>query len=191
MVTITNSQYRIVIDNDETCESPRTYDNMGTLVCFHRRYDLSDKKHGYTPEDIRYSEETGKLLGEEPMIFLPVYGYEHSGMVIGTQPFSCPWDSGRLGIIFVTESKVRAEYGRKRITKALREKVLNILRAEVEEMSKWLQGDTWCYKAYNADGTFIESVGGFIGREYLDEHLKEYFSDPIETLMEAAKEATA
>ena len=191
MVTITNSQYKIVISNDEHSESPREWDNLGTLVCFHRRYDLSDKKHGYTVEDIRYSEETGKLLGTEPMIFLPVYGYEHSGMAISTTPFSCPWDSGKLGIIYVTEAKVREEYGRKRITKALREKVRNILRAEVEEMNKWLQGDTWMYEAYRNDGTHIESVGGFIGRDSLDAHLKEYFSDPLEELMEATKKAIA
>jgi hypothetical protein len=96
-----------------------------------------------------------------------------------------------LGIIYVKESKVREECQRKRITKALREQVLNILRAEVEEMNKWLQGDTWCYRVYGTDGVLIESVGGFIGREHLDEHLKEYYSDPIETLMEVAKQATA
>ena len=84
METITNSQYKIIIDKDETCESPRTHDNLGTMVCFHRRYDLSDRKHGYTTEEIRYSEETGKLLGDEPMIFLPVYGYDHGGMAIST-----------------------------------------------------------------------------------------------------------
>ena len=77
------------------------------------------------------------------------------------------------------------------MTKALREKVLNSLRAEIEELNKWLHNDTWCYQAYGTDGVLIESVGGFIGREYLDEHLKEYYSDPIETLMEVAKQATA
>jgi hypothetical protein len=191
METITNSQYKIVIDKDMNCESPRTNVNLGTMVCFHRRYDLSDRKHGYTTEEIRYSEETGKLLGDEPMIFLPVYGYDHGGMSISTTPFSCPWDSGKMGIIYVKESKVKEEYKRKRITKALREKVLNNLRAEIEEMNKWLHNDTWCYQVYGTDGVLIESVGGFIGREYLDEHLKEYYSDPIETLMEVAKQATA
>ena len=38
--------YLIEVHQDESPESPRSWDNLGTMICFHRRYDLGDK-HDY------------------------------------------------------------------------------------------------------------------------------------------------
>jgi len=33
---------KLEIEQDSSPESPRTWDNLGTMVCFHKRYDLGD-----------------------------------------------------------------------------------------------------------------------------------------------------
>lgn len=37
--------YTIKIYHDEDAESPRDWDNLGEMVCFHRRYNLGDCNH--------------------------------------------------------------------------------------------------------------------------------------------------
>lgn len=40
------------LEQDTDASNPRTeYDNLGTMVCFHSRYDLGDKHEYKTPED--------------------------------------------------------------------------------------------------------------------------------------------
>ncbi len=43
---------------------------------------------------------------------------------MNTTGFSCPWDSGQVGWVFVSKKKVREEYGVKRITESLVENSL-------------------------------------------------------------------
>lgn len=41
-----NEKYRLIIMQDEDAESPREWDNVGHMICFHSRYRLGDK-HDY------------------------------------------------------------------------------------------------------------------------------------------------
>jgi hypothetical protein len=136
-------------DADEVCEiidNPREYDNLGSMVCYHRRYNLGDKQE-YLPG--HYKPNSGDFWGWGEMrsyfdkvhdlaVCLPVYMYEHSGIAVSTKPFSCPWDSGRIGFIFVSKDKLRKEYGVKRVTASLVDKATRILEAEVEEYNQYL-----------------------------------------------------
>ena len=40
---------------------------------------------------------------------LPLYLYDHSGITMSTGPFSCQWDSGQVGWIYVSKAKVFEE----------------------------------------------------------------------------------
>ncbi len=42
--------YRLKIYQDDNTDSPRSWDNLGTMICFHRRYNLGDK-HNYSHEE--------------------------------------------------------------------------------------------------------------------------------------------
>jgi hypothetical protein len=64
--------------------------------------------------------------------------YEHGGIAVSTKPFSCPWDSGRIGFIFVSKEKLRKEYGVKRITASLVSKAKCRLITEVELYNQYL-----------------------------------------------------
>jgi hypothetical protein len=138
--------YQIQHETEEVLCNPREDDNLGSMVCYHRRYNLGDK-NPYLPGHYKPNSgdfwgwtDLGKYLDKvhDLAVCLPVYMYEHSGIAVSTKPFSCPWDSGQIGFIFVSKEKLRKEYGVKRITASLVAKAVRILEAEVQEYNQYL-----------------------------------------------------
>jgi hypothetical protein len=78
---------------------------------------------------------------EDVAVILPLYLYDHSGITMSTSPFSCRWDSGQVGWTFVSKKKIREEYGVKRISKELIEKVTEMLEGEVRTYDMYLTGE--------------------------------------------------
>jgi len=159
MDTIHTESYKgmtIKIHADELAESPREWENFGTMVCFHRRYDLGDK-HSMTVEEAK------ELVQREDVISLPLYLYDHSGITMNTTGFSCPWDSGQVGFIYVTKEKVRKEYGKKAVSQKLRAKVLECLRGEVQTYDDFITGNVYGYVVESKDGKHVDSCWGFFG----------------------------
>jgi hypothetical protein len=163
-----NKKYRIKIIQDENPFSPREDDNLGTMVCFHSRYDLGDK-HDFSREEAQEF-----LKSKEICVSLPLYLYDHSGITMNTTGFSCRWDSGCVGFTYVTKEQVRKEYSVKRITKEVIEKVTKVLEGEVETYDQYLRGDVYGYEIYEvttcSEGheheNFVDSCWGFYGEEY-------------------------
>ena len=112
---------------------PRENDNVGTMACFHRRYTLGDK-HSLS------LEEAVSLEGSADVISLPLYLYDHSGITMSTSPFSCAFDSGKIGFIFCTKEKAKKEWGWKRLTMKRINKVIKHLYSEVEEYNNYIVG---------------------------------------------------
>ena len=106
-------KYNIKIERDENSWNPREDDNFTTMVCFHKRYDLGDK-HNIKHDDYSSWEEMeeGIKADEEVMIMKPLYMYDHSGITISTSPFGCAWDSGRLGLVYITKASLMKLCGR-------------------------------------------------------------------------------
>ena len=138
--------YQIQHETEEVLCNPREDDNLGSMVCYHRRYDLGDK-NPYLPG--HYKPNSGDFWGWTDMgkyldkvhdlaVCLPIYMYEHSGIALSTKPFSCRWDSGQIGFIFVSKEKLRKEYGVKRITASLVSKATCRLITEVELYNQYL-----------------------------------------------------
>ena len=154
------------IERDEHPENPRTvWDNMGTMLCRHKHYNLGDKqlpshKHRIDP----------KLV-----ISLSLYLYDHSGITISTEPFSCSWDSGQVGWIYVSKEAIRKEWGVKRISKKLRLKIESILRQEVTTYDEFLRGEVYSYSliekstcdsCQHEHETDLDSCHGFYGSDH-------------------------
>jgi hypothetical protein len=156
--TETYKGYEIKICIDENPFSPRENDNLGTMVCFHRRYDLGDKHNFKTPDD--FSQYTK----ENDLIMLPIYMYDHSGITIKTTPFSCPWDSGQLGFIYVSKEKIRKEYNVKRVSPKIKETVLRVLEAEIKEYDYYIRGEVFGFTIEKNDEE-IDSCWGFFEEE--------------------------
>ena len=125
---------KLRVVQDSFGDSPREWDNLGTMVCFHNRYDLGDK-HSYDADDYSGWEEMEKAIRKEEgrgTIVLPLYLYDHSGVTMRTSPFNCRWDSGQVGFILTSRKTILSEFGGKIVTKKLRERVSGILEGEVE-----------------------------------------------------------
>uniref|UniRef100_A0A6M3K9X0 Uncharacterized protein n=1 Tax=viral metagenome TaxID=1070528 RepID=A0A6M3K9X0_9ZZZZ len=164
--------YTIEIWQDESCESPREWDNLGTIVYNGGRHILGDVEFGgringeYIPE----LEEWEQWTEEEGVIYLPVFAYIHSGIAMNTGGFGDPWDSGQSGFVFVRKEKVRREWRKKRISKKLLGTVYNVLRGEVETFGQWANGECYGYVVKDKDGEEVESCWGFVGdAEYVVE----------------------
>jgi hypothetical protein len=160
--------HTIEIEQDEYSMNPRIdCDNLGTMICFHNRYDLGDRKHGYNKNN--YSNwkdlKTDIVKKEKPAIVLPLYLYDHSGITISTKPFSCPWDSGQIGFIFISKEKALSEYGGKIVTKKLKEKLEKYLISEVKVYDKYLTGEVYRFTIFDNEGKQIDSCGSYFESE--------------------------
>lgn len=160
-------KYELKIEQDTDPESPRTWDNLGTMICFHKRYELGDKTD-YRTEDYDSWEELkeGIIKNEGEVVILPLYLYDHSGITISTSSFSCRWDSGQVGFIFVSNHKIKKE--------GIDEtKVEQYLIDEVKVYDQYLTGDVWGYNVYEVSTCdkghehkeLVESCYGFYGHD--------------------------
>ncbi|KMK63938.1 hypothetical protein [Puniceibacterium sp. IMCC21224] len=165
--------HTIKIYHDTDAESPREWSNLGTLICWHRRYRLGDSHQYDSPEaflrDLAGVSDQSDLpmdqlraRAECKAIILPVFLYDHSGLAMNTIGFHCPWDSGQVGFVYVTLSDVRNEFGVKRVTKALREKTEGVLRGEIVDYDAYLGGSVHGY-VIEQDGEEIDACWGFVG----------------------------
>jgi hypothetical protein len=175
--------FSIEISYCDCADSPRDWDNFGTMVCFHNRYDLGDKTNFSTDMFDSWAELERLLIEEENAhTVLPIYMYDHSGITISSSPFGCRWDSGQVGFIYVTRDKVIDE----KITDA---SVIDFLRCEIETYDKYLRGEVYQYRVNRIDtcnlnhehAEVVDSCGGFYdleeckreARAYVDYYLKE------------------
>lgn len=155
---------------DDTCDtdSPREWDNVGHMVCFHNRYALGDKdKQGISTDDFQSWDAMEDHIRQtfKPVVLQPLYLYDHSGITMSTAPFSCPWDSGQVGFIWATREDVLKEYGKKKLTKKLVEKVAALLVAEVDVYDAFIRGDVYGYEIVDRNGNTIDGCWGYIGKD--------------------------
>lgn len=156
--------YNIEIYPDEIGESPREWDNLGKMLCFHDRYNLGDN-HDIRSEDFESWGEVEEYLKKEleAVIILPLYLYDHSGITISTSPFSCQWDSGQIGFVYITKEDLKKEG----VSKA---KAKKILEGEIKIYDDYIRGNVYGYKVIDEQGNEIDSCWGFIG-EYDDNYI--------------------
>lgn len=177
---------KVSIYLDETPENPRkAWDNLGTMLCAHRRYNLGDED-GLDGDDVRERVKEALKAGA---VVLPLFLYDHGGITMSTGSFSCPWDSGQVGYIYMTAEKGRANWGR-----IWKKKALACLQAEVKTYDQYLTGEVYGYVAQLLDenGEELEneqdSCWGFYGMETAKEEAKEAVKGMLER---EAREAEA
>lgn len=159
---------QVIIDYDDYPHNPREDCNLGTMVCFHNRYSLGDIK--VQSGDI---DQYSRISNSSDYIALPLFLYDHSGITMNTTGFSCPWDSGQVGWIYVSRFDVYKEYGVERVSAKLRKRVEDILRAEVAEYDASISGEVYYYNIMMPSGE-EDSCGGFYDRDYCKESAVEH-----------------
>lgn len=167
-----NNGQLLKIYQDEYAESPRTaWDNMGKMICFHGRYNLGDK-HNIDHNDYNSFDHMIKKVVGKDGIYLPLYLYDHSGITMSYKPFSCRFDSGQVGFIYMSKEDIIREYGE--FTEENKQKALNCLISEVETYDQYLTGEIYsfelveietCNLGHNYERQ-IDSCSGFYGYDH-------------------------
>ena len=165
-----------IIRYDELAESPRDWDNLGTMVCAHRRYTLGDEQLEADRFESWQEVKDDLVNNEHAVVVLPLYLYDHSGITMYTSGDTRyrqheAWDSGQVGFIYVTREKVREEYGT--AGKANIAKAEQVLRGEIETYDQFLRGEVYYAEVIGEDGEVVESCGGLYGYDAAEEFVKE------------------
>lgn len=181
---------RLSIYPDDTDSNPREWDNLGTMVCFHKRYTLGDKHdYDHTNYDDWQEMEKEIIREEDVAVILPLYLYDHSGITMSIGKFSCPWDSGQVGFIYVTKEKLREKYDKKRVSQKLKDRAEEILESEVETYDQYLTGDVFGFsvekKDEDGDWEDIDSCWGFYGSNVKENGMTDYIPQEYHYLIDA------
>lgn len=161
--------YTIKIEPDDNPQDPREWDNLGKMICFHKRYELGDK-HNYSVDSFDGWEDLKKqLVKDGAVVIAPLFLYDHSGLRIKIGSFAgllpqghAEFDSGQVGFIVAFAEDVKKKYGVKRITKEVKAKVQKLLEGEVKILDQAYSGDVWGY-IVEKDGEEVDSCWGFYG----------------------------
>ena len=191
MTTTTTKRVRIVHDQD--VESPREWDNVGRMVCWHRRYNLGDEQPKDSPQEWKRNlaadhvngnedqipdEHVDRIL-EKHFIILPLYLYDHSGITMSCAPFSCPWDSGQVGYIYCTKQRGIAEC-------TTVENAEKCLQGEVKVYDQYLRGDVYGFVVEEYDDltgwSHVDSCCGFYGSDPRENGMAEYLDAELTEL---------
>ena len=165
--TITYKGHVIKLLPDPDAGNPRgDFDHAATFAFFHKRYSLGDKVE-IKSEDYRGWNEMEADIGRryKPSYITPVYMYDHSGLVLSTSPFSCPWDSGQVGFMWITDPDIPQD------------KLPGVVEAEIKELNMWLSGDVWTIDI--DDGK--ECLGGVYGYDYAVKEAKRMINNMEKT----------
>jgi len=139
-------------DNSDLLEDLRM-NEFGHFCAWHRNYELGRLNGDEAREFIEFAPEGS--------IRIPIYIYQHSGVVLSTTPFSCPWDSGQVGWwIFTPEDIAQYESEEK-----AREMIPKGVEASIASMNAISNGDIWGYEIIDFDGDVADSCWGFVGSD--------------------------
>jgi hypothetical protein len=127
-------------------DSPREYAQSKLLVDPNNRY---------------LNAEINKNEVQDTDIKIPVYAFVHSGIILSTSPFSCPWDSGLIGYLVFPQEV---------------ENPLEVAKSELKEFNYYLSGE--CYGVVteeldsNGDTVDYEVVSQILGYDEAMEFIR-------------------
>jgi hypothetical protein len=163
--------YKIKIERDENAWNPREDDNITTMVCFHKRYDLGDK-NDIDSDAYDGWDEMEEAVGKEYEVLAraPLYMYEHSGITISTSPFNCNFDSGRLGFVMITKASLMKMCSHTDFTQ---DELQKMIEAEVKQYDSYLRGEVYEYSIYEVQKCslgheheeLLDDCGGYYSEE--------------------------
>lgn len=161
MHTIETAQHagrtvNVYIDDDP--QNPRTeYDCASLIVHWHRRYDFGRRVSSETTEET--IREWAADRADVILAILPLFLYDHGGLVLRCGAFGDPFDSGQVGFVYI-DKKTSDTMGYEDLSTAEYEA---ILRQEIQTYNHYLSGEVYGYEVVGAAGDVLESCGGFVG----------------------------
>jgi hypothetical protein len=165
--------YELEIEQDNDPMNPRTeWDNITTIVCFHKRYNLGDKTD-YKSSDFSSWDELKEQIESDNKVLMikPLYMYDHSGITISTSPFGCQWDSGQIGWVFITEKQLQYITGDS--SGHTETNLEEIIDSDVKTYDHYITGEVYQYTIYEIETcdkghehkSIVERCGNFFSEE--------------------------
>lgn len=186
METKLNGYTLKILPDDNPKHPRRDCDHLGTLLAWHRRYDLGDNNNYSKPDDFFESEEAKRIYAS-----LPVYMLDHSGLYHSTTGFADidpdRWDWGRLGIIYCTEEQAINWLGED----CTPERATKELFDEIKEYDTYLNSRYYGFTIEGLNGEHEDSCWGFLydgDNQDLLNTMKEYVSDKFHPLFDKLAE---
>lgn len=176
ITTTDGRRLRLVIEQDQFSDDPRSWDNLGTMLCCHRDYQLGDcnsnreteeqlseicRKYGKSDEEIdemTFGEEIRFILDQPDICGMPLWLYDHSGISISTGR-RCPWDSSFIGLIFVEKDFYLAQTCIKD-EENWKEAAKKTLEGEIETYSDFLEGNVYQWTLYEPTVVIRQTMDG-------------------------------
>ena len=126
-----------------------------------------DSERGIVADGILENMLTGDLLDLAGKAYLikPLYLYDHSIQSISTDSFvgrahHADWDSGQVGVVYVSFDDVKKEYGNASPESV--EKAEKVINAEVDNYDSYIRGECYGFRLFEK-GEEIDSCWGFLG----------------------------
>lgn len=94
---------------------------------------------------------------QKGVYIFPLYAYEHGGITISMGGFSCPWDSGQVGIVTTTAKRLQEVIGEELTER----EAVKLLEAEIKNYAQYLEGMVYAYEIQTEDGDYVSSCGGY------------------------------
>jgi len=170
-----NDKFLVNIDIDQFSESPRDWDNIATIVEWHKRLDIGDRKVAAGVYDSEIDVLDAEVLDLEDVYYRPLYIYQHSGITVSTTPFSSMWDSGQVGWVYVEGAKARG-------LGFDEEKVYEIIESEVRVLDDYVTGNIYtcavyekekCGECNHVHNVLYDSMSGLYGEQGIKDFIEE------------------
>lgn len=180
----TSALRRVIIHHDSSAVNPRE-ENENLFKIFSDCKYLSSDKGAMNPV-VDYGKAPDEAKFVKGIYALPVYAYVHSGMAISLKPFSCPWDSGVSGWIYVNKAHFCKEMGMKKFSS---KRAYKIAEGEVSELNQYINGEVYGYSVETRASVEDEweetgdSCWGFFGSESIPEMVAEAGGDEEGTII--------
>jgi len=183
--TVTSPQ--LVIEHDDSPESPREWDNVGYFITAERNHGCPDNnqeleeivretQHSATNTESHMAlvkSEVETELKEKVLYIAPVYRHEH-GNVIYRRGTAEGFDVSNCGFYIVTKKSSHIDT----FSKSIAEKIID---QELETYTNWCNGEVYRFTLFDEDGEYVDDCGGFYDIEDIREHLpEEWKEEPLE-----------
>lgn len=201
---ITDKKTIVEVSQDEWADSPREWDNLGTIFSgiMNRPIVENESEFGSWDElmehygveqsgtdmDAMYRdiESIRTAASERGDVVLPISAYIHgdTDIYVGLPEdhFDGQWDCTFVGFIMTDAETIRKEYGNN--DAHTQDMVKDILEEEVEDLSQYYRGEVYCFTEYDRHGEVIDACGGFFSDDVANNFTSDFSNEIVEELGE-------
>lgn len=192
--TIERDGFVARIVGDKISDNPRDWDNLTTMVDWHKDYVLGGRKA--TDQEREALQRGGEALlwrylrrneGAVAMAMLSLLDHSGLHMWVGSGSHwsdSAGWDSGTVGFSYITKNRMKDFFGAEDykpddFSGTLEEWLQNQIEQDVKTFDQYLTGDVYGIIIEDKDGEEIDSCWGFYGFDYAKQEAEEMLTSAV------------